>query len=49
MEKQAYTLVKALKDLRVYILHSHIIAFVPNIMVKDILSQDLDGKRSGLL
>ena len=38
-------MVKALKDLRVYILHSHIIAYVPNIVVKDILSQDPDGKR----
>ena len=45
MEKQAYALVKALKDFRVYILHSHIISYVPNIVVKDILSQDPDGKR----
>ena len=45
MEKQGYALVKALKYFRVYILHSHIIAFVPNIVVKDILSQDPDGKR----
>ena len=29
----------------VYILHSHTIAYVPNIVVKDILSQDPDGKR----
>ena len=28
-----------------YILHSHIIAYVPNIVVKYILSQDPDGKR----
>ena len=26
-------------------MHSHIIAYVPNIVVKDILSQDLVGKR----
>ena len=45
MEKQTYALVKALKDFRVYIFHSHIIAYVPNIVVKDILSQDPDGKR----
>lgn len=45
MEKQAYALVKALKYFRVYILHSHIISFVLKIVVKDILSQDLDGKR----
>jgi len=45
MEKQAFALVKALKDFRVYILHSHIIAFVPNSVVKDILTHDPDGKR----
>ena len=45
MEKQAYALIKALKDFRVYILHSHTIAYVQNIVVKDILSQDPDGKR----
>ena len=45
MEKQAFALVKALKDFRVYILHSHIIAFVPHSVVKDILTQDPDGKR----
>ena len=45
MEKQAFSLVKALKDFRVYILHSHIIAFVPNSVVKYILTQDPDGKR----
>ena len=36
---------KALKDFRVYILHSHIIGFVPNSVVKDILTKDPDGKR----
>ena len=45
MEKQAYALVKALKDFRVYILHSNTIAYMPSIVVKDILSQDPDGKR----
>ena len=29
MEKQAYALVKALKDFRIYLLHSHIITYVP--------------------
>ena len=38
MEKQAYALVKALKDFRIYILHSHIIAYVPSSMVKSILT-----------
>ena len=28
-----------------YILHSHTIAFVPNLVVKEILTKDLDGKR----
>jgi hypothetical protein len=36
MEKQAFTLVKSIKDFRVYILHSHTIAYVSNAMVKDI-------------
>ena len=39
-------MVKATKDFRIYILHSHVIAFVPNVVVKDILTQaDPDGKR----
>ena len=47
MEKQAYALVKALKDFRIYLLHSHIIAFVPCSMVKSILTQpDPEGKRA---
>ena len=45
MEKEAFALIKALKDFRVYILHSHIIAFVPHTVVKDILTQDPIGKR----
>ena len=46
MEKQALALVKAIKDFRVYILYSHIIAYVPNFVVKDILTQDgPDGRR----
>ena len=45
MEKQAFALIKALKDFRVYILHSHVIAVVPHTVVKDILNQDPDGKR----
>ena len=47
MEKQAYSLVKSLKDFRIYLLHSHIIAFVPCSVVKSILTQpDLKGKRA---
>ena len=46
IEKQAYALVKTLKDFKVYILHSHVITYVPNAVVKDILTQsDLDGRR----
>ena len=39
MEKQAFSLIKSLKDFRVYILHSHTIAYVPSIEIKDILTQ----------
>eukprot|EP00253_Pinus_taeda_P020905 PITA_20905 len=46
IEKQALALVKALNDFRVYILHSHILAYVPNAAVKDILVQaDPEGRR----
>ena len=46
IEKQALALVKALKDFQVYILHSHILAYVPNVVVKDVLVQtDLEGRR----
>ena len=46
MEKQAYALVKAIKDFMIYILYSHVIAYVPNTIVKDILTQEsLEGRR----
>ena len=46
IKKQALGLVKALKDFRVYILHSHIIAYVPNAAIKDVLIQeDPEGRR----
>eukprot|EP00253_Pinus_taeda_P035812 PITA_35812 len=46
IEKQALALVKALKDFRVYILHSHILAYVPNAAVKYVLVKtDLEGRR----
>ena len=38
MEKQAFVLVKAIQDFRVYILYSHVVAYVPNVVVKDILT-----------
>jgi hypothetical protein len=38
--------VKDLKYFRTYILHSHVISYVPNISLKDILTQpDLEGRR----
>eukprot|EP00253_Pinus_taeda_P003174 PITA_03174 len=47
MEKQTYSLMKAIKDLRIYILYSHVIAYVPNAVVKDILTKEgIEGKRS---
>ena len=46
LEKKAYALVKSLKAFRVYILQSHITAFVPTTAIKDILIQgDSEGKR----
>ena len=46
MEKQAYALVKAIKDFRIYILYSHVIAYVPSPIVKDIFTQEnLEGRR----
>lgn len=46
MEKQSFASVKALKDFKIYILYSHIVAYVTNAVVKDILIHDgFDGKR----
>ena len=46
MEKQVYALVKSLKSFRTYVLHSQIVAYVPNSEVKDVLVQsDVEGKR----
>ena len=46
MKKQAFSLVKSIKDFRVYILHSHTITYVLNAVMKDILTQDNpDGRR----
>ena len=46
LEKKASALVPALKEFRVYILHSHIIACIPTSAVKDILIQlDPEGRR----
>ena len=47
MEKQAHACVKALKEFRVYIMHSHSTIFVPSIVIKDILTQaEPDGRRA---
>eukprot|EP00253_Pinus_taeda_P009015 PITA_09015 len=46
IEKQALALIKALKDFRVYILNSHVLAYVPNAAVKDVLVQtEPEGRR----
>eukprot|EP00253_Pinus_taeda_P024455 PITA_24455 len=46
IEKQALALVNALKDFQVYILHYHILTYVPNAVVKGVLVQtDLEGRR----
>ena len=39
MEKDAYDPVKYLKYFKVYILHSHIVSYVPSNVVKSILTQ----------
>ena len=39
MEKQAYALVKYLKEFSAYILHSHTIVYVPYVAIKEILTQ----------
>lgn len=37
---------KAIKDFKIYILHSHIVAYVPSVVVNDILTKvDHDGKK----
>ena len=46
LEKQAYSLVKALKFFRIYVLHSKVIAYVPNATIKYVLTQpNSEGKR----
>jgi len=37
LEKQTLALVKALKDFRFYILHSHAVSYVPTAAVKEVL------------
>ena len=46
LEKHVYTIVKSLKSFRTYVLHSQIVAYVPNSTVKDVKVQsDVEGKR----
>jgi hypothetical protein len=47
LEKQAYAMVKSLKDFRTYVLHSKFIAYVPSSSIKDILVQPDSDKRRG--
>ncbi len=46
IEKQTYALIQALKAFRTYVLQSPITAYVPNNVVKTVLTQlDTDGRR----
>jgi hypothetical protein len=47
LEKKAYTMVKALKAFRTYVLHSKIISYVPTNEIKDILVQPYNDGRRG--
>lgn len=49
IKKQALALVKALKDIWVYIIHSHTISYVPNVVVNDVLMQNDPERRRGKL
>ena len=47
MDKQAHALIRALKEVKVYIMHSHIIAHVPSASIKEVLTQsEHDGRRA---
>ena len=47
LQNQAFALIKTLKDFRVYIIHSHSVAYVPSAVVNDILTQlDPEGRRA---
>ena len=39
IEKKAYSLIKSLKTFRIYILHAKVLAYVPSVVVKDVLTQ----------
>ena len=47
IEKKDYALIKSLNNFRIYILHAKVIAYVPSVAMKDVLTQpDIDGKRA---
>lgn len=47
MEKQAYALIRTLKEFKVYIVYSHITTYVPSAAIKEILTKsNLDGRRA---
>lgn len=43
MDKHAYVVVRVLKNFKFYILHSHSIVYVPDLVVKSILTQQEIG------
>lgn len=47
VERQAYAIVKAIKEFHHYILKSKVHAIVPNIAAKTLLMQNELGKRRG--
>ena len=47
IKKYAYTLVKVVKSFRCYLVNATIISFVPTTIVKDILQQEISGRRCG--
>ena len=45
--EKTYALIKSLNNFRVYIMHSHILCYVPNNVVNNILTRpDPEGKRA---
>jgi len=46
LDKQAYALIKLVKDFRVFILYFHVISYVPDVAIKSILIHSyIDGRR----
>ena len=38
IEKQDYSLIKSMQGFRIYILHAKVLAYVPSVAVKDVLT-----------